>query len=74
MKPLLLLDLFIFFYRYFINLGFLDGIKGFCFHFLQALWYRLLVDIKYLEVMDKYKNKGYSLKEIIKETLLIDPK
>ena len=70
--PIILRSFLYFFYRYFINLGFLDGIKGFSFHFLQGLWYRLLVDIKYLEVMDKYKNKKNSLKEIIKETLLID--
>ena len=34
-----------FFYRYFIRLGFLDGKEGFIFHFMQAFWYRLLVDI-----------------------------
>ena len=35
-----------FFYRYVLRLGFLDGKEGFVFHFLQAWWYRLLVDIK----------------------------
>ena len=34
-----------FFYRYVIRLGFLDGKEGFVFHFMQAFWYRLLVDI-----------------------------
>jgi glycosyltransferase involved in cell wall biosynthesis len=34
-----------FFYRYFLRLGFLDGKEGFIFHFMQAFWYRLLVDI-----------------------------
>jgi glycosyltransferase involved in cell wall biosynthesis len=34
------------FYRYIIRLGFLDGKQGFIFHFLQGLWFRLLVDIK----------------------------
>ncbi|HVT47813.1 MAG TPA: glycosyltransferase family 2 protein [Vicinamibacterales bacterium] len=34
-----------FFYRYIVRLGFLDGKEGFVFHFLQAWWYRLLVDI-----------------------------
>jgi hypothetical protein len=34
-----------FVYRYFFRLGFLDGKEGFIFHFLQAYWYRLLVDI-----------------------------
>jgi glycosyltransferase involved in cell wall biosynthesis len=34
-----------FVYRYVLRLGFLDGKEGFVFHFMQALWYRLLVDI-----------------------------
>jgi glycosyltransferase involved in cell wall biosynthesis len=41
-----------FVYRYFIRLGFLDGKQGFVFHFMQALWYRLLVDIN----LDDLKN------------------
>jgi glycosyltransferase involved in cell wall biosynthesis len=39
-----------YFYRYFLRLGFLDGKQGFIFHFLQALWFRLLVDIKIEEL------------------------
>ena len=35
-----------FFYRYYIKLGFLDGPEGKIFHFLQAYWYRFLVDAK----------------------------
>lgn len=31
-------------YRYFLRLGFLDGPQGFIFHFLQAIWYRFVVD------------------------------
>ena len=34
-----------FLYRYVFRLGFLDGKEGFIFHFMQAFWYRLLVDI-----------------------------
>jgi len=34
------------FLRYFVKLGFLDGIPGLVFHFNQGLWYRLLVDAK----------------------------
>jgi hypothetical protein len=30
--------------RYFIKLGFLDGISGFRWHFWQGLWYRWIVD------------------------------
>jgi hypothetical protein len=44
--PLYVRPFLYFFYRYFLRLGVLDGKKGFVFHFLQAFWYRLLVDIK----------------------------
>lgn len=38
------------FYRYFLRLGFLDGREGLIYHFLQALWYRFLVDAKLYEL------------------------
>jgi hypothetical protein len=37
------------FYRYFLRLGFLDGPEGLVFHFLQACWYRFLVDANVYE-------------------------
>jgi len=40
---------FYFIYRYYIKLGFLDGEEGKIFHFLQAYWYRFLVDAKIYE-------------------------
>ena len=40
-----------FFYRYFLLLGILDGRNGFIFHFLQAFWFRLVVDIRLQELM-----------------------
>jgi len=42
-----------FLYRYFIRLGFLDGAKGFLWHFLQGYWYRMLVDVKIMEMEDR---------------------
>ncbi|MGJ5813073.1 glycosyltransferase family 2 protein [Paludibaculum fermentans] len=36
-------------FRYFLQLGFLDGSIGFIYHFLQAGWYRVLVDSLLLE-------------------------
>lgn len=39
-----------FFYRYILGMGFLDGKAGFFFHFLQAFWYRALVDAKIYEL------------------------
>jgi len=35
-----------FLYRYFFQLGFLDGREGFVFHFMQAFWFRVLVDVR----------------------------
>lgn len=47
--PLFLRSTLYFFYRYIIKLAFLDGKEGLIFTFLQAYWYRLLVDAKILE-------------------------
>jgi len=43
--PLYVRPFLYFFYRYFLRLGFLDGKQGAIFHFLQAFWFRWLVDI-----------------------------
>jgi len=51
--PPFIRPLFYFIYRYVFRLGFLDGKKGFVFHFLHALWYRVLVDAKLLEQSSK---------------------
>jgi hypothetical protein len=47
--PLFVRPLLYFLFRYLIRLGFLDGRKGFAFHFMQGFWYRALVDLKMLE-------------------------
>jgi len=44
--PLYLRPFLYFFYRYVVRLGFLDGKQGAIFHFMQAFWFRLLIDIK----------------------------
>ncbi|MFN7959678.1 MAG: glycosyltransferase family 2 protein [Thermoanaerobaculia bacterium] len=44
--PLYLRSLGYFLYRYFFLLGILDGKNGFLFHFLQAYWFRLVVDVR----------------------------
>ncbi|MCF6200318.1 MAG: glycosyltransferase family 2 protein [Hyphomicrobiaceae bacterium] len=41
---------FYFLYRYIIRLGFLDGKEGFAYHFLQGFWYRVLVEVKVMEM------------------------
>ena len=42
-----------YFYRYYLRLGFLDGKEGKIFTFLQAYWYRFLVDAKIYECEKK---------------------
>jgi glycosyltransferase involved in cell wall biosynthesis len=51
--PHLIRPFFSFFYRYFLQIGFLDGKEGFIYYFLHGLWYRLLIDAKYLEIIKK---------------------
>ena len=48
--PLYLRPFLLFFYRYFLKLGVLDGKEGFIFFFLQSFWFRLLVDVRIEEL------------------------
>jgi glycosyltransferase involved in cell wall biosynthesis len=56
--PLYLRSALYFFYRYFLRLGFLDGRQGFIFHFLQAYWFRLVVDIRLDEMRREASRSG----------------
>jgi glycosyltransferase involved in cell wall biosynthesis len=47
--PKLLRALLYFAYRYFVQLGILDGRAGFLYAFFQAFWFRMLVDAKLIE-------------------------
>lgn len=52
---------FYYVYRYYIKLGFLDGKEGKIYAFLQAYWYRYLVDAKIYEcnkMGTRYRGKG----------------
>ncbi|WP_119080312.1 glycosyltransferase family 2 protein [Chitinophaga alhagiae] len=57
-------------YRYFIRFGFLDGYRGFIFHFMQGYWYRLLVDINVKEF--EARLNGDTSHERLKEILRTD--
>ena len=57
--PIFLRARLYYFYRYYLRLGFLDGAEGKIFHFLQAYFYRFLVDSKYYE---SHKNSNYNRK------------
>lgn len=48
--PLYVRPMLYFIYRFIFRLGILDGREGTIFHFLQAYWFRLIVDIKIDEI------------------------
>ena len=52
-----------FFYRYFLALGIFDGWQGLVYNFLQACWYRFLVDVKIKELTNAMERRGLSLEE-----------
>jgi glycosyltransferase involved in cell wall biosynthesis len=72
--PLFVRCFFYYQYRYWLKLGFLDGKQGFIFHFLQAFWYRFLVDAKLYQMQRWAKMQDKPLAEIIKEKYKIDLK
>ena len=64
--PLFVRPLINFLLRYILKGGFLDGKRGFIWHFLQGYWYRMLVDCKILEL----KMKCQFDRDRIKESLM----
>ncbi|BDY13534.1 glycosyltransferase family 2 protein [Hydrogenimonas cancrithermarum] len=58
LMPPLVRPFIYYFYRYFLKLGFLDGKPGFIYHFLQGLWWTFLIDVKYIEMKNKEKEKN----------------
>jgi len=65
--PVLVRSTLYFIYRFFLGLGFLDGKEGFFFHFLQAYWYRTLVEAKMYELEKKAISKNVSVLDYLKE-------
>ena len=47
--PLFLRAFGLFFYRYVLRLGFLDGRRGLVFFVLQTFWFRFLIDAELYE-------------------------
>jgi len=66
-NPLFIRAFIFFIYRYVFRMGFRDGIAGFCWNFLQGLWYRMLVDIKILDIKRQSKKKNVSLDIYIRD-------
>ena len=52
--PLFLRPFALFFYRYIVRLGFLDGGEGFIFWVLQTFWFRFLIDAKIYESRQRH--------------------
>jgi glycosyltransferase involved in cell wall biosynthesis len=48
-SPLFVRPFVLFFYRYILRLGFLDGSTGFIFYVLQTFWFHFLIDSKLYE-------------------------
>lgn len=48
--PPLVRPLLFFAYRYVVSGAFLEGRASFVYHFMHAMWYRMLIDAKYLEL------------------------
>lgn len=55
-----------FIYRYFFRLGFLDGVEGFAYHFMQGYWYRCLIDMKVREAEKILKQCSSTEEKVIK--------
>ncbi|MFC0183639.1 Glycosyltransferase involved in cell wall bisynthesis [Pseudarcicella hirudinis] len=64
--PLFTRPVIYFLYRYFIKLGFLDGVQGLMWIFLQGLWYRFLVDAKIYEVFHRVGKDKEAIREFFK--------
>ena len=69
--PLALRAFLYFSLRYVVLLGFLDGMPGLFFHFLQGCWYRVLVDAKVIEVRRAIA-AGMTPHEAVRDRLRID--
>lgn len=55
--PIFIRPFLLFFYRLFIQGGLLDGRRAFGYHFLQTLWFTMLIDIFYLEIKRNRKSE-----------------
>ena len=70
--PLFLRPFLYFIYRYIFKIGFLDGIPGLIWHFLQGFWYRFLVDAKVYDIERRARKENKPIDEIIKEQYHIE--
>lgn len=71
-KPLFFRSFAYFIYRYIFKLGFIEGKEGFLWNFLQAWWYRTLVDVKIFEIKKVCGNDREKILEYLKTEYNID--
>ncbi len=55
-------------YRYFLRGGFLEGRRGFTWHFFQGWWYRTMVDARICEIKKMCNNDPARIKAYLEET------
>lgn len=65
--PLFLRAFLYFGYRYFIQVGFMDGRPGLIWHFLQGCWYRFLVDAKIAQIEYRAKKTQRPVREVLEQ-------
>jgi hypothetical protein len=63
--PLFVRPFLYFSYRYVWRFGFLDGLTGLLFHFLQAFWFRLVIDVKIRDLQRQLSSGAITLDELI---------
>lgn len=68
--PLFFRPILYFLYRYFLLFGFLDGLTGAKFHYLQAYWYRRSVDENIFQLRSK-ANKNFSTYFFIRRFVIL---
>jgi glycosyltransferase involved in cell wall biosynthesis len=63
--PLFVRPFLYFAYRYVWRRGFLDGQTGFLFHFLQAFWFRLMIDVKLSDLERRIASGHVSIEDLM---------
>lgn len=63
--PLYVRPVLYFAYRYILRLGFLDGRVGFVYHFMQAFWYRMLIDVRIEAIRQRLRSGESSVDDLL---------
>ncbi len=64
-QPLFFRSFAYFIYRYILKMGFLDGVAGLIFHFLQGFWFRFLIDSLVYEIKQEMKLQKTDLATVL---------